>query len=408
MVILYKPFAIARTVFYAAILSFFLLSGPAFAQNELYTVEGVEVDATASNALEAKDKAFGEAQIKAYEILSQRMVDETDVKAVATPDLSVISSMINDFEVTKEELSSVQYLGTYTFRFNERAVGRHFSVQGVQYTDVGSKPVLMLPFYQTGERSVLWSHGNKWMQAWNRAQNLRGAVPVVLPLGDLDDVSDIGDDEALSYRAGGLSKILDRYQATEAVIAIAVPDQRMVSSLNAGGQGLAGSISVHLYRTDRSRPEYVKEITVTAKLSQTINSLLEEAVNKVNAELQRDWKVKTMVRPNQQNRMQVKVSFATMDEWIRTQRALKRVSGVNEVLLKSLSSKTALVDIIFEGTEQRLRLALEQSNMTLAVPRVDVSSMRYNPGRRIQPMVHELYLNSNRPAPVAPGYSQRF
>lgn len=372
------------------------------ANSPLFTVEDVKVDVTDSNALKAKENAFGQAQVKAFKEIAGRMLSESEAQNLQVPDLLTISSLIQDFEVTNEQLSSVRYLGTYTFRFKDNAVKRYFSGQGLQYTDVSSRPILILPFYQRGEQSVLWAHDNKWMHAWGAAENLSGVAPVVLPLGDLADVRDIGDDQALSYNQGGLSQMLNRYGAGEAVLAIAVPDEGLDT-----GEVSSGNITVHLYRTDRSGPEYVQEIRVGKSSGDTMEEALNDAVRKVYNALQRDWKSKTMVSAGQNNRLQVKVSFNTLDQWIKTKRALERVYGVNEVMVKSLSPKNALVDIMFQGTEERLRLALEQADMTLAKPRIDVSSMAHNPNSRISPMVYELYLNSAGPSGGSP-YSQKF
>ena len=188
MDILYKPFHAARIVFYTIVFSFLCVVSPAQAANPVFTIEDVKVDVTASNALEAKQRAFEQAQVDAFEIMAGRMLSESEIKAAPQPDLSTISLLIQDFEVTKEQLSAVRYVGTYTFRFKDDAVRRHFSGQGFQYSDVGSKPVLILPFYQRGDEAVLWSHNNVWMKAWNAASNLRGLVPTVLPLGDLADL----------------------------------------------------------------------------------------------------------------------------------------------------------------------------------------------------------------------------
>ena len=150
MDIFYKPFHAARIVFCAIVFSFFLVASmagvPAFAANPVFTIEDVKVDVTASNALEAKQKAFEQAQVDAFEIMANRMLSESEMKAAPPLDLSTISLLIQDFEVTKEQLSAVRYVGTYTFRFKDDAVRRHFSGQGFQYSDVGSKPVLILPF----------------------------------------------------------------------------------------------------------------------------------------------------------------------------------------------------------------------------------------------------------------------
>ena len=225
MAILYKPFDLPRTVFLFLLVALMVPLSAAQASSDLFNVEGVQVDVTAENAIAARDQAFEKAQQQAFATLAQRMLSDSEAAAFTTPGTSVISSLIQDYEITEEKLSAVRYIGTYTFRFKDKAVRRYFQGSGAEYTDVSSRPMLVLPFYEYKGRTVLWSPYNSWMSAWNRASEFRGLVPIAVPLGDLEDVKDVGEGQALNYDEYGLQRMLKRYQAGEAVIAIAVPDQ---------------------------------------------------------------------------------------------------------------------------------------------------------------------------------------
>lgn len=353
MAILYKTFhpaSIALTVLSVCFLT--LLSGIAMAQpsNPLFTIENVKVDVSAENALKAREKAFEEAQVKAFQQLAARMIPES--QSVETPPMMTISTMIQDYEVSDEKLSAKRYIGTYKFRFKDRSVKRYFSGQGAEYTDVASKPMLILPFLETGQGTILWSERNAWMKAWASAPNLSsGLVPLLVPLGDLGDVSDIGDDEALSYNRRSLQNMVARYRASEAVIAIA----------RAEGTGL----SVQIYRTDTMQPEYVHQILERALPNQTQDQLYARAVQSVKAALSKDWKQKTVVDTTQQGSIQVHVSFSSIQEWSKIQRSLSRVYGIKNTQLKALSPKDAYLELAYEGTFDRFKLALEQADLFL-------------------------------------------
>ncbi len=361
------------------------------ADSALFTITDVKVDVTAENSAVAREQAFAKAQSDAFSKLAGRMMSEGEIGKFTLPDTQTISTMIKDFEVTQEQLSSVRYIGTYTFSFNDKNVRRFFSGQGVRYTDVGSRPVLALPFYERDNGPVLWSHQNDWMRAWNHAGNLGGLVPIVVPIGDLMDVADINDDEALNYDERKLQSLLRRYDAGEAAILFAVPDH---SLLVAGDQDSAiGSLMIQIYRTDRAGPEAVQNITVDAKGGETKKVLFARATKKVHKALQKNWKEKTIVSPSNGNRLQVRVHFEGLEQWAATQTALERVYGVSEIVLQSLSPKEARVDLVFQGSESRLRLALAQADMTLSKPQINPASFGYGGG---EGLVYELYLNRFR------------
>ena len=127
------------------------------------------------------------------------MLPESALESFKAPDVATVSAMVDDYEVTAEKLSSVRYIGTYTISFRPAAVERYLNVQGQSYTNVVSAPLVILPFYQVSGKNFLWSPYNIWMRAWNRAPASGAPVPVIVPIGDLEDVSDIGDDDVFGY-----------------------------------------------------------------------------------------------------------------------------------------------------------------------------------------------------------------
>lgn len=374
MAIIYKTFRTLGTVFCAVFTCFLPVSSPALAQSDLYTVEGVKVDVTADSALAARDQAFDKAQVDAFQVLAGRMLSESELAAFTPPDAATVSPMVQDYEVTSEKLSSVRYIGTYTFTFRGQAVERYLNVQGKSYTNVASAPLVILPFYQTGGRTYLWSPYNSWMRAWNRNSGSGNTlVPLIVPMGDLEDVSDIGDDDVFSYNPSKLSALLKRYDAGDAVIAVATPGGTLGKAQES--DPVNGSVTISLYRTDRGQPEHVREMVVESASGDTLAKLLDRAAADVETALKQNWKEKTVVSPSvelpgeMQNAVIARVKIASLEEWARAQQSLARVNAITHTALKSLSPREALVELSFRGDEEMLRQALAQAGMTLSAPK---------------------------------------
>ncbi|MBL4804879.1 MAG: DUF2066 domain-containing protein [Alphaproteobacteria bacterium] len=356
MTLVNKTFTKALIVF-AMVLCVWTTAADAQATNALFTVEDVKVDVTAENALKAREQAFEQAQLQAFQELTKRMLSSPQQTDYSNLPVQTISALVQDYEVKNEKLSAKRYIGTYTFRFRDTAVKRYFSQKGQQYTDVPSRPILILPFLETSSGMELWDN-NPWMDAWASTPGLAGGlVPLVVPVGDLADVSDLGEDEALTYRQRNLYSLVERYGASEAVIAIAKPE----------GTGL----NIQLYRTDRARPEYVHQIMARAVANQSESALYASGVAKVKEALRQDWKKKTVVDSTQSaSTIQAHVSFASLQEWAAFQRNLNRARGVKNIQLKALSPRDAYIAIEYEGTLDRLRIALQQVDLLLEQPRV--------------------------------------
>jgi hypothetical protein len=357
----------------------------AYASDPIFTIEDVKVDVTAENAIAAREKAFNQAQVKAFEELTTRMIPDADLSTTQTPAPNIISTMIKDFELTNEQLSSVRYVGTYTFRFKDRDVRRYFSQKGNAITDVSSNTLLVLPFMRKGANTILWTPGNQWMQAWNRVPSLNGLVPMEVPLGDIADVRDIGDSQALSYDPDKLERLLTRYNAQEAVIAIANPDAALVQLThpNAVAQG---RVELEIYRTDRRFPELVQQVNVASDGVLTTSQLYDRGVTMVRGALQRDWKARTTVAPQPQlQAVNVVVPIKSLGEWIAIRERLNNISSLNGIELESLMPTQANIKLTYRGGQERLALTLAQAGMEIERSTANDGSM-VNVLRSAQPV----------------------
>ncbi len=353
---------------FVCFLSCLLAFMPIATATTLFTVDNIEVDVTDDNALSAREKAFDEAQILAFKKLVARLSPSGyDQMSAAAVDINSISSMIKDYEILDEKISNVRYVGNYTFRFRASAVKKFFSGKSLNYSDLQSEPVMILPFYQMNGRYDLWSYNNLWKSAWDRSGRGRALVPIVVPVGDLQDVSDMRDDQALSYEYARLQNLIKRYGAKEAVIAVAVPDSGFMQVLQSGGL-VQGSLIIHLYRTDGYTPVLVKQFYVQADPSTMSSSkdVFDIAVERVQKLLRDNWKAQTMVNAGNINQVQLRIPLGSLQEWIKISKKLKALSTVNDVVVKSMSSKRVLVALSYEGDINRLQLSLSKAAMKMA------------------------------------------
>ena len=337
---------------------------PAKAYDSLFVVEGIKVDVTADNSVKAGEQAFEQAQVKAFKVLSKRMVAEAQAANLPTPDSLTISSFVKDYEITNESLSSIRYVGTYTFRFNEAAVSKYFSVSGVSFTQASSKPLLVLPIFQINGKNSIWSEDNIWMESWVRSNLSGGLVPIEVPIGDLMDISDIDDNNALSYDRKNLDQMLARYNAKEAAIMIAVPDLTL-AAVTSDKARASGYLRISIYRTDRVSAEHVKDLNLETTNMETRAELYDRAVQSSFSALQKDWKRKTLSSAAQKQNFQVRALFDSLKQWTQIQQALNATIGLSELSILSLKRTDAMISFTFRGDAQRLRETLARSALNL-------------------------------------------
>lgn len=344
-----------------------MLSHHANAQSTLYVVKNITVDVTAENSVSAQEKAFEQAQKKAYDQLVDRLVEEGQVEGIKTADNDTISTFIRDFEVTNERLSATRYIGTYTFRFRETAIAQYFSNSGVTFTQAQSRPLLVLPVIQIRGKNMLWSEENVWMQAWSRIQVSPGVVPVEVPIGDLSDINDIDNNQPLRYERSKLNRMLSRYNASEAAIMIAVPDQNLALSRTSADKAI-GTLRLSIYRTDRAQAEHVNDIILEGQPEESVGQLYDRAVLAGHKALQSDWKRKTGASSAERNNYTVNVPLRSLREWVKIYNALNSTPGLDSITINSMRKSLANVYFAFRGNEDKLRRALIRSGLEISQP----------------------------------------
>jgi hypothetical protein len=266
--------------------------------------------------------------------------------------------MVQDFDVQRERSSAVRYLATLTVRFRPTNVRMALQNKGSSYVEVRSKPVLVLPIFQsTGNPPVLWEDRTAWRTAWENFPPPQGMVPVVVPYGELTDIADVSAAKALDGDTAGFTSIAKRYDAGDVLVAVlgvrgTEPDP---SSPN----------TVKLTRYSPDGTKRSDSVTVPAAPGQTVDAYLTGGVAAVVRSLEDGWRRANTVAAGPEHTIQVEVPVARLDDWIQTKRRLAQVPTVSRVDLLSLSRTAARVDLHYRGDVEVLRTALSQQDLNL-------------------------------------------
>lgn len=387
----YKQFCLFRTALYALSAVLFLvnpLSAHA-AVNPAYTVEGVEVDVTAENAVKAREKALDEVQVKAYQMLAERFLSPEEMKTFKAPDPVTVSALVQDFEVTNEQLSKTRYKGVYTVRFRPNAMKMQMASQGKVYSDTPRKPVLVLPFLEQGATTSLWGETNPWMTAW-RTMPADGTAmaPTVVPLGDAEDMAQISDEEGLQYDPMRVQELASRYNADDIAIL-------MASSVPTPSS--QGKLTVNIYNNGFEGPTFVQKVVVEQMAGETEEAVYARAAAKVKDVLRSNWKANAAYKPanapvettvttttyappnvngqpaipqtrpalGPSQNYAASAKFASVQDWVRLKSTLDRIYGVQAVVVKGLKTREAQLDIRFAGNINNLQLALQNAGIMM-------------------------------------------
>ncbi len=322
-----------------------------------YTIAGIRVDQTDTTAAAARERALASAHREAFSRLVARLVVRSDQTRLPLLPIPQIISMVHNFAITDEKTSGVRYLATITFRFRSGLVRDYFRSHGVRFADTLSKPVLILPVYETAGALFLWDQPNPWFEAWKTLPDNPGLMPLIIPDGDYLDIRSLTAEQALAGDRKRLAAIGERYGASS-VISIHARhhfkpvtfQQTLEVAMRWYGDlhdGRSASLSHALADTDVSQTA----ITVGARTTRDW--------------IEKDWKQANLFQFEQSGTLIVRVPLRQLQDWIDIRSRLTAVTLLQKLRLLSVSRQEAIVMLDHYSSGPKLRLAAAQQDLVL-------------------------------------------
>ncbi|SDG43629.1 hypothetical protein SAMN05660686_04403 [Thalassobaculum litoreum DSM 18839] len=325
-------------------------SGAEASAQEIYTVRGVPVDATADSPSAARDKAVREGRRLAFERLIDRLVPKGSTGSVGQQSDNELANLTLGFEVADERSSAVRYVAKMTFAFDPGRVRNFLMQTGVPFAETRSLPVLVIPVLDGSNGTMLWEEGNPFRAAWSRASIEAGLVPVVVPYADIADVRELTTAQATAGDEAALANIAERYGARDAAVVVAEPRSDGALNLSVRRIGASGSGTT---------------MTDTVSADGGGGTAYDAAVQRAVAMLEDAWKRDNLIQGGLESRVTVTVPIDSMKRWLAIREALEKTIIISRFDVIQLTRVEAVVDLWVNGGAEQLRVALEQQNLRL-------------------------------------------
>jgi hypothetical protein len=332
-----------------------LTAGPAAAQG-VFTVEGIRVDATAADANAARDLALASGTREAYRKLLEQIVPREYNTRLPDPRAADLTAMVFSLQVENERTSPTRYLANLTVNFRRDAIRSLLQRAQVPFAETASRPVLIVPVYNTAGATLLWDDPNPWRQAWNFARDRNSLSPMVLANGDLTDVGLISAAQAANGDRSRLAAIAQRYGVEDVLVAQAnlrfeigsrVPSVDVVlRRLGPSGEGT----TIEGYRGDAAEP---------------VQALLARVVEGIVTGIEERWKREHLLAFGNEAVLSANVPLANLSDWIGIRQRLERAPEIKAVELAEISTTGAQVLLRYFGAAGSLVTALAQRGLVL-------------------------------------------
>jgi hypothetical protein len=336
--------------------SWALAAGPV--ETSVFAVQGVEVDVTDTDADTAKNKALVEVQIKAFRTLAERLGNADIVEAVAKLEEKQVLPYLKSLSIEEESISPGRYKGKLTVRFLPNKVRALYSDFGVKVGGEQGPTFLVLAIWKGPGGQVLWED-NPWRQAWINLRAEQSLVPIIVPLGDLDDSGQLSVTDVLSEDSIKLEAIRRRYDVKQVVIAFAEPAENGAIHATMSGDSPLGKLTFDkVYDGETGRVE-----DSLALAAQRFHGVMLEKFKsgqgKVVAEKQKN-------EANARKTLNVRVPFAGPSEWNGLRSRILSAPGVSSLDVASLGVDGAVVALSFTGTIETMQSSMQASGLDLS------------------------------------------
>jgi hypothetical protein len=338
-----------------------------FAQAQLaadvFQVSRISVDATAADAVAAREQALLQGQIEGLQRLLRRLTPAAEHGRLPPVGTAEIQRYVQNFEISDEQVASNRYLARLTVRYDPDAVRTLLQGEGISYAETVSEPLVVLPAYQVPGGPRLWPEDNPWWQAWAENLDAERLLRLILPLGDLEDMATVTGDGAVAGDAAALEALAARYGADDVLVVLATPRGGAAAAAEGAPSSAPPVLELDVRRggIQGNPPE-----TLQGRPGETLEGLMAEAVIGLQDTLDERWKEANLLRYDQAASMLVEVPIEQLADWVEISRGMQGLTEIVGIEIASFARENVRAHIRYLGDQYRLEEALGRIGLGLS------------------------------------------
>ena len=340
-------------------------AGPASAQSasSVYTIGNYPIEATAGNAVAAKERALTDGRQAALRSLLKRIVPVTAYSRLKGVKAAKANELIDGVVVRSERTSETQYIANLDFSFYPQAVRDLLRREGIPFVDTQAPEIVLVPVYispSAGQGPVPADlsppRGSRmWKEAWDGLDLEHTLTPAKLSAAKPEVSAELvsalkeGDGRAL----GTLARA---YAADRILLAMAEPDlaaKRLHVTL-AGRDAVGDFVLKRSWRMELDDVSYAAELAAVVALG-TIEGRWKAASQKGGTG--GDAFGSTLMP------VHLVVEFRSMQQWQEVHRQLAQLPGMDNIEIGGLSARSADVAAVYPGGPEALAGVLSGRGM---------------------------------------------
>lgn len=313
------------------------------APQDPFTVSGIQVDATAASATEAETIAINAGRARAWTTLYRHLTKQQDWSKQPQLDDTTLQRIVRNYIPRNERRSTTRYVASMTYVFNANAVRRILQKSDIAYADVQTRPILVIPM------TPGFQLRGAWATAWADPHLAGGAVPLVLPQGDVSALDTLNFTTAV-------------WQDVQPVASHVHAQEAYLAQLQSGD----GQLTVKLKRLGPDASAAIPDVVVTDPPQTPLAKAYASAASAASTAIIDAWKSRSAIDFGKRSKLIADVPIDSLSAWSLVQQKLAAIPSVTEVFVVAMNIGEARIAISYVGTQDQLSDQLAQAGLALS------------------------------------------
>lgn len=324
-------------------------------EQDIFSVMGIELDVKARTAIAARERAISQAEVRGFEALLYKLLDHDSPLLGRSYPAAQIRPMVRAFEIGEEKRASGRYIATYHLSYDPQSVRQFLGRLNAAFSEIPGDRLLVIPLFERYGATLLWEEANPWWQVIGPGLLKNYLHDYVVPEASFD--------ERLAWSPGHLIRgpkparlktLLQKYEADDVLL-----------------------INVRLIdASDRDPPqarfEYRRLKAATRGGGRLFflegddeGAVLGRVFATIAERFDSGWKQRTRARYGGFKFLEVEAWVESIEAWVRMRQRLEAAAMVRGIRIGELAVPISRLQIRYLGTEEQLRLTLEQVGLRL-------------------------------------------
>jgi hypothetical protein len=330
-----------------------LAVAPGRAADTVYTIANYPVEASAENAVAAKDRAIGDGQQAAFRSMLKRLVPVTQYPRLQKLDSVRAAELVEGVKVRSERNSRTDYIASFDFAFQAKSVRDLLRREGISFVDEQAPTLTVVAVWRgPGSDNAAWT--NVW-----RGLDLENALTPVNLQPLRPDIAAEAVEGIARSDPSAMRVFAGAYASEHLVVAVGQQEGGKMKLLLVGRDAVGPLYLERAYRLDADA-SYTRELSAVIALR-----TLEGRWKAIKATGGGRPGGSTLSTAAGRVDLLVAVEFRGMAEWQDISRKLAATPGVEELDVAGLSARGARVTMRYGGAAEQLAGELARQGLVL-------------------------------------------